>query len=638
MSAMILCRTLGPIEVTVDGAMASGDLLWRKPLALLIYLARSDRRGRTREHLSSLLWPDRPDADARHSLNEALRTIRHHAGKSAITTTGGQVRLLAGTVRLDVDQLNALVSRGEWSAAAELVTGDFLEGFAVPDASAFEDWLAAERAAWRERSVAVLVRHVDELLRAGRAQEASAVARRATALEPHSEQALRAAMRSLALAGDRAAALDACDRFRARLADALGAAPEAETVALAERVRRQRLARPAERHEDAAEAELMPRLPLAGREAVLGRLLEAAAASSAGRRASVLVIEGESGAGKTRLLEELLARLQLDGYTVATERVVEGDRAEPWSGAIVLARGGLTEVPGIAGAPAAAIAALAAVSPGWADRFPGAAVGAVPMPLGRALSEIVRAAAEEHPVVLAVDDAQWLDPESTAALAALLRDLAAAPITLALALSPLPPRPDLDDLRSRIGRDLAGAVVEVGPLSSVALRVLAHRLLPGYDAIELDRVVRRVGTDSAGLPLLAVELLRAVAAGLDLNRTSGAWPEPHKTLDQTLPGDLPDAVIAAIRIGFRRLSADAQRVLTAVAVLGDRVAPGRVAGALDLPLESANAALDELEWHHWLVAEPRGYGFVARLVRRVIERDMLTPGQHRRLLEADPGA
>ncbi len=634
---MIVCRTLGPIEVTVDGAMASGDLLWRKPLALMIYLARSDRRGRTREHLSSLLWPDTTDAGARHSLNEALRTLRRHAGKSAVEATGGQVRLLPGAVRLDVDELEALAGRAEWAAAAALVTGEFLEGFAVPDASGFEDWLAAERAAWRGRSVAVLVQRVEELLRAGGTQEAAVVARRALALDPRSEQALRAAMRSLSLAGDRAAALDACERFAARLLDEVGVAPEAETTALAERVRRQRLARPTERQEGAEHADGTPRIPLAGREEELARLLEAAGASSAGRRASVLVIAGESGAGKTRLFEELLARLQLDGYTVAAARAVEADWTEPWSGALVLARGGLAEGPGVAGAPAAAIAALAAASPGWAERFPGVAGAGSPMSLGRALSEIVRAAVEERPVVLAVDDAQWLDPESAAALGALLRDLRAAPVSLVLALSPLPPRPDLDDLRSRIGRDLAGTVVQVGPLRAAALRALAERLLPGYDAIELDRVVRRVGTDSAGLPLLAVELLRAVAAGLDLRQASGAWPEPHKTLDQSLPGDLPDAIVAAIRIGFRRRSPDAQRVLTAVAVLGERVSGARAAAALGLPLELVHGALDELEWHHWLVAEPRGYGFVARLVRRVVERDMLTTGQRRRLLEADPG-
>ena len=50
--------------------------------------------------------------------------------------------------------------------------------------------------------------------------------------------------------------------------------------------------------------------------------------------------------------------------------------------------------------------------------------------------------------------------------------------------------------------------------------------------------------------------------------------------------------------------------------------------------EETALALDELEWHRWLVAEPRGYSFVARMVRRVVERDMLTPGQRRRVLEA----
>jgi len=65
------------------------------------------------------------------------------------------------------------------------------------------------------------------------------------------------------------------------------------------------------------------------------------------------------------------------------------------------------------------------------------------------------------------------------------------------------------------------------------------------------------------MPLLAVELLRAVALGLDLGTIHEAWPEPLRTLDQTLPGELPDAVVAAIRIGFRRLSPSAQRILAA---------------------------------------------------------------------------
>jgi hypothetical protein len=131
-----------------------------------------------------------------------------------------------------------------------------------------------------------------------------------------------------------------------------------------------------------------------------------------------------------------------------------------------------------------------------------------------------------------------------------------------------------------------------------------------------------------------VELLRAVALGLDLRGDASAWPDPYKTLDQTLPGDLPDTVLAAIRVDFRRLSSPAQRALSAAAVLGDRVSLDMLARVLGSLPEDVAKALDELEWHRWLVYDPRGYTFVARIVRQVIAQDMLTPGQRQRVLEA----
>jgi hypothetical protein len=72
----------------------------------------------------------------------------------------------------------------------------------------------------------------------------------------------------------------------------------------------------------------------------------------------------------------------------------------------------------------------------------------------------------------------------------------------------------------------------------------------------------------------------------------------------------------------------------AAAVLGDLTTPALVERTLAMDPAEAARALDELEWHRWLLAEPRGYSFVARIVRQVLERDMLTPGQRRRILEA----
>jgi DNA-binding SARP family transcriptional activator len=629
---VIVCRTLGPVEVLLDGGFAPAELLWRKNLALLVYLARSPRRSRAREHLMGLLWADKPEAAARHSLNEAVRVLRRSVGESAVDTEAGQVRLSPEAIRLDVEQLDQHVSQREWCAAARLVAGDFLEGFSLPGLSGFEDWLAAERTAWRSRSVEVLVHCAEELLASGQARDAAAVAQRAATFDPRSDFATRTVIRSLALGGDRAAALDSYQVFTARLMEEFGVEPEAETAALAQRVRRERLVRPAGTDRLGSAARLEPRLPLVGRELDLSRLLEVAGRCRVRHCPIAIVVEGDAGTGKTRLLEELLGRLRLDGAVVAAVRAVEADRTEPWSGVRALARGGLLDARGLVAAPGPALAAFAGEIPEWAERF-GGALSETPLSPGRALGELLRSAAEEQPVFLAVDDADWLDRESLLGLEAILRDLSRAPVGVIITTSGRVPSADMDQLRARIGRDLLGTTVSLGPLGIADLRELARRILPSFDEMEIDRVARRVGTDSAGIPLLAVELLRAVALGMDLGATSGAWPQPLKTLDQTLPGDLPSAVVAAIRVGFGRLGRKARAVLAAASILEDRVTPVELARAVELPLAEVNEALDELEWHRWLVSEPRGYGFAARIVRQIVAGEMLTPGQCRRILE-----
>ncbi|MGH7536248.1 MAG: AfsR/SARP family transcriptional regulator, partial [Gemmatimonadales bacterium] len=142
---MIECRTLGPVQLSLDGAPAPAELLWRKHLALLVYLARSPRLTRSREHLIGLLWADKPESAARHSLNEAIRLLRRCAGDDSVDTAAGQVRFAPDLIRLDVDELERHAASRAWSQAAALVTSEFLEGFSVPGASGFEDWLAAER-------------------------------------------------------------------------------------------------------------------------------------------------------------------------------------------------------------------------------------------------------------------------------------------------------------------------------------------------------------------------------------------------------------------------------------------------------------------------------------------------------------
>ncbi len=604
---MITCNTLGPVQVLMDGTPAPRELQWRKHLALLVYLARSPKRARTREHLIGLLWGDKPEENARRSLSVALDLLRRFAGKSGITTDHGQVRLSPDAARLDTERFEEAAGRHDWAAAAALVAGEFLEGFAVPGAPEFEHWLTAERSVWRERAVEALTRHADALLARGDAAGAVDAAHRAVDLDRTSESAVRMLMRSLAVAGDRAAALAVYAQLTARLEEEIGAPPGAETQTL--------------------------RAPLVGRETPLTRLLEIWEECRRGPRSAIAVIAGDAGVGKTRLLEELVTRTRLDGAVVVTVRSVEADRAVPWSGLLGLARGGLEHASGLAAAPAAALAAVAGLAPEWAERFAAAVRGLSAAPLPRALSEVLRAVVEESPLVLACDDAHWLDRDTVLALSAASRDLARAPLLLACTVAAKPPSPELDELRARLGRDQNGVAVTLTALSAAALREMAHWALPSYGDAQLDRLTRRITTDSAGLPLLAVELLQAVALGLDLKTLHGAWPEPLKTLDQTLPGELPDVITAAIRVRFRRLTANAQTVLAAASVLGERVEPALLARKTRLPAETVWTCLDEIERDGWLVAEGRGFSFRARVIRQVVARDMLGPVLRQQLLE-----
>ncbi len=630
---MITVRTLGPVDVACDGAAPPPELLWRKHLALLVYLARSPRRARSRDHLVGLLWGDRPDAAARHSLREAIRVLRRSLGEAAVETAGDDVRLGDGAVTLDVDQLDAHAAAERWEAAEPLVAGEFLEGFTVADAPAFEDWLAAERLLWRRRAVEVLARCSTDAARAGAVAWAAECGRRALLIDPISAAAVRATVAALALAGERAAALETFDAFAGRLRDAVGAEPDAPTLALVERVRGERVWQlpPAEatpRH--GAESR---RAPLAGRERELTALLNTWDRCRVERRAAAAIVEGDPGVGKTRLAEEVVARARLDGAAACSVRAVPSDAGEPWAGLYALARGGLAEAPGAGAAPPEALAAFAARAPEWADRFPGAR-GATPAAPATALLAVVRAVTEERPLVLFLDDAHWLDAASLGALAGLLRDLAGAPLFALLTVSTTNPREELDALRARIPRNVAGRALRLGALPSTALQALARWAFPAYTDVEIDRITRRVATDSAGLPLIAVELLHAVALGLDLHGTSGAWPAEHRTLDATLPGELPDAVVAAIRIGFRRLSKDAQAALAAAAVLGARTDAAALGRATGIEGARLTGALDELEWQRWLAADGRGYSFAACIARDVIARDMLTAGQRQRILDA----
>jgi DNA-binding SARP family transcriptional activator len=232
---MIRLHTLGTLDVTIDGAAAPADLLWKKNIGLLLYLARAPRHRCTREQLIGLLWPDKDDGAARQSMREALRALRHHVGDDRLDSTGDVIQLRDGAVDLDTDRLEQLVKQRDWAQTTPLINGEFVEGFKIPDASGFEDWLTVERSHWHGLAMDALLHDAEARIDAGDeggggADSAIAKARK---LDPLSQRALRAHMRRLALADDRTGALRVFEDFGETVL-------EPETRTLVERLRNAR--------------------------------------------------------------------------------------------------------------------------------------------------------------------------------------------------------------------------------------------------------------------------------------------------------------------------------------------------------------------------------------------------------------
>ena len=356
---------------------------------------------------------------------------------------------------LDTDDLEMLRSNRRWRDGAALIRGEFLEGFSVANSSDFENWLARERLRWRSLSVDTLVTAAQESLDAADPVAATDFAIRALELEPGSEPGICFAMRSMALQGNPAGAVELFATFERELSD-LGVGPSAATLELHDRIKHER-----QWHFNVvpggSEKSRPQRSPLIGRQRELADLIDLWTSCRNDPRPALAVIESDPGTGKTRLAEEILDRARLDGAVTATVRAIEADTDAPWSGLVGLARGGLLSAPGVAATDPAAIAGLAAVVPEWASRFAGTDHPGPPHPTSRALGAALEAVAEEQPVVLLLDDAHWLDRDSLLALHSAIRDLEGHPLFVCINHSAAHRRDEIEAMRARVGRDVTGA-------------------------------------------------------------------------------------------------------------------------------------------------------------------------------------
>jgi len=214
----------------------------RRKLALLAVLAMAPRPV-ARDSLVEMFWGDQDEARARHSLSNALSSLRRSLGAKAITTRDADVALSSDAL-LSVDALDlaSLVEGREHARAASLYGGPFLNGCYVDASSTFDQWMSRERRRLEALFLQACAQHCEALARTRRWQECHALARRWLDTQPLSVDAALYLLNASKAPATRAAlahALDEYEALKAHLAREFRLSPEPAVRSLAEGIREQ---------------------------------------------------------------------------------------------------------------------------------------------------------------------------------------------------------------------------------------------------------------------------------------------------------------------------------------------------------------------------------------------------------------
>jgi DNA-binding SARP family transcriptional activator len=240
MAGKLSLKLLGPFQVEEP---LGRKLLTRKVEALVAFLALPAGRLHCRGGLAELLWGSRDETHARHSLRQALSSLRKTlagAGIDALVADGDRVGFDPAAVETDVARLNALLADGSPEALARLPglwSGELLTGLDVRE-EAFEDWLRRQRLGVREAVLDGFLRLLGVQLREGPTVAAIETARAILTLDPTHEATHRCLMDLYVGRNQRNLALRQYRECETILRRELDIAPSADTRRLYEQLLR----------------------------------------------------------------------------------------------------------------------------------------------------------------------------------------------------------------------------------------------------------------------------------------------------------------------------------------------------------------------------------------------------------------
>jgi len=643
----LVIHLLGPPRAEWSGDLL--DIPRRQVRALLFYLAEQD--GSTpRDRLCFLFWSDEPDALARRHLSSLLSHLRRALPEpDLLVTTRENVSLHPARVWTDCRRFRTLIASSIGRSAVlaplreavDLCRGPFMAGFSLDGCPEFEAWASAQRQHWERRYLETLKLLVEMYEAQGNIEQAIAHARRYLETDEIAEHVHRDLIRLYAAAGDHRAASEQYERCAVLLERELGVSPLPETQAVYQAAQRGRVR--AKRTAPSPNWTTLPslRAPLVGRQEALRDLNQAYDEARAGR-GRILLISGEAGIGKSRLIEEFVSNLGTCA-TPATGSGHETEQGIPYGPLVDALQPHLSSRdPAVLDRASVRLAELAHLMPDLEERkSPTTPQTPVEPPrqqrvfqaLTRSIIGLAHQATNSGSLmVLCLDNLHWADMTTLSYLGYLGRHIAGAPVLVLAAYRPRELQPDA--LRGQLLRSGVLREISLGGLPQADILCLVQHLSGQESGIA--RLSRRLHRAVGGNPFFLLEIVRAMLEADALEQEISRWSSDRvedSAADLAFP--IPSTVSDAIRARLRRLDRRTEQVLETCAVLGYRFDHNLIWGTSGRSEEEAVDALDIL-LSRQIVTEANGeYRFIHDLTRSVVYAD-LSYGR-RRLLHRRAG-
>lgn len=648
---------LGVLEIRLgDRTLPKPPTL--KSQALLAYLISHRHQPHPRERLAELFWSGRPEYKARSSLSTSLWHIRRCFPNEELIisdTHTVQFNPLA-EVWLDIDEFQSLVSFDDeqsLESAEALYKGDFLDGF-------YDDWIINVRYRLEGLLFDVLSRLITIYESEGDHKAALQKALRLIDLDPLREDAHRAAMRAYSMMGQRNDALEQYKRCCEVVGEELGIEPSTETIKLNNEIMQADF----EFEHVSAAIQIQPpsmktpsalgRNPLdaATQTELVGRDKEIAFLDGRWQRAKLgqgglILISGEAGVGKTRLVNEFADRLSWQQARVLLGRCYEFESILPYQPIVEALRTFIQNITSteLVDIPPWVVEELVPLIPDIEEKYPDLVVSSTISPdkdkscLFEGVSRFLKEFSSQEALLIILEDLHWASDSTLQLIHHLAHQVNKLPILIVGTFRPEALRQDqiLRDIHRRLEREKKAHSLKLLrlPLNAVEIIVVGMSGIGG----KVLPLAHRLYQETEGNPFFLMETIKALFESGTLYMEGDSWKGDFTEISKgEFP--MPSGVSEIIQARVSNLKDDVLEALQQAAVLGRAFNFDSLNAVWDEGEESTLVTLDTLLRRRILEegtgAEEHDYTFTHHKIQEVIY--LKIPYRHRQYAHAQTGA